>query len=61
MAVNLPKYLSDTWTELKQVAWPSRQVTIKLTAVVIAISLIVAAYVGGLDYTLTSVLKKLLG
>ncbi|MDO8487835.1 MAG: preprotein translocase subunit SecE [bacterium] len=50
-------FLRDTWAELKLVRWPNRATTIKLTVIVIAISVLVGAYVGGLDYLFTSILK----
>lgn len=59
--MNPVKYLRDTWAELKLVTWPNRQTTVKLTVIVIAISALVGAYVGGLDYLFTSILKSLLG
>ncbi len=51
------KYLKDTWAELQLVQWPNRQTTVKLTLIVIAISILVGTYVGGLDYLFTSILK----
>ena len=55
--MNPISYLRQTISELKLVHWPSRAATIQLTLVVIAISIAVGAYVGGLDYTFTSLLK----
>lgn len=55
------QFLKEVVTELKKVTWPTRAETIKLTAVVIAISVIVGAFIGGLDIAflrLTSVLFK---
>ena len=43
------KFIKEVITELKKVTWPTRQETVKLTAVVIAISLIVAFFIGSLD------------
>jgi preprotein translocase subunit SecE len=54
--MDLATYFKDTLEELKQVTWPQPQTTIKLTATVIAISLLVAAYVGGLDFLFTNLL-----
>lgn len=54
-------FLKEVVTELKKVTWPTRQETIKLTVIVLVISAVVAAFVGGLDYlfvTLTSLLFK---
>lgn len=43
------QFLKEVVTELKKVTWPTRAETIKLTAVVIAISVIVGLFIGGLD------------
>jgi len=43
------QFIREVISELKKVNWPTRAETIKLTVVVIAISVIVAAYIGGLD------------
>ena len=56
--MNPISYLRDTWAELKLVRWPGRPATIKLTAIVIVISVLVGAYVGGLDYLFTNILKQ---
>jgi len=43
--------------ELKKVSWPSRNETIRLTTVVIIISLIIGVYVGIIDVLLTKGLE----
>jgi preprotein translocase subunit SecE len=50
-------YIKETISELKLVRWPTRQETINLTVIVLAISFIVGAYVGGLDFLFTNILK----
>ena len=50
-------YFSEVRTELSKVTWPKRQEVIRLTLVVFAISLIVAFYVGGLDFVFTKILE----
>lgn len=55
------KFIKETVNELKKVTWPTRAETIKLTIVVIVISLVVGAFIGGLDYVMimiTSLLFK---
>lgn len=42
-------FFRETYDELKKVTWPSRNQVIRLTTVVIAISVLVGIYVGGLD------------
>lgn len=58
--MNPIQYLKDTLSELKLVAWPTRQKTIQLSAIVVAVSLIMAFYVGSLDFGFTNLLKSLL-
>lgn len=55
--VNPVTYLKETINELRQVSWPSRETTVRLTIIVVVISLGVAAYVGGLDYGFTNLLQ----
>jgi len=50
----LLQYLKDTQAELKHVSWPTQKQTAIFTVLVIIVSLIVAAYLGALDFLLTS-------
>lgn len=50
-------YLKDVQIEMKKVIWPKKQEVIRLTLVVFAISGIVAAYVGALDFVFTKSLE----
>jgi len=52
-------YFSEVRAELSKVTWPKRQEVIRLTLVVFAISVIVAFYVGGLDYVFTKLLEAI--
>ncbi|MFA6253430.1 MAG: preprotein translocase subunit SecE [Patescibacteria group bacterium] len=56
----LSDYLKGSKEELAKVVWPSRQTTINHTLVVIAISLIVAIFLGAIDYGLSKVLELVL-
>ena len=46
----LTKYFKATYAELRQVSWPSQQQAILYTLLVVAISSVVALYVGAFDY-----------
>lgn len=46
--------------ELSLVKWPSRQKTFRLTFLVIAVSIGVGLYTGGLDYLFTSLLATII-
>ena len=55
------RFVKEVAAELKKVTWPTRADTIKLTAVVIVLSVIVGVFIGGLDaglVKLTSLLFK---
>lgn len=53
MANRLVQYFLDSKAELKKVSWPTRNETIKYTILVVVISLLVAAFLGLLDYLFT--------
>jgi len=58
---NPVQFVKEVQHELKKVTWPTRAETVKLTGVVIIISLIVAFFIGGLDaglLKLTSMLYR---
>ena len=57
MATTPAAFLRETKDELKKVVWPSRQEVIRLTFVVITVSLIVGLFLGGLDFVFTKVLE----
>lgn len=47
-------YIRDTRAELKHVAWPTQKQAIIYTALVIGISILVAAFLGAFDFVFTS-------
>ncbi len=46
------KFFREVWVELKKTSWPSYDEVRKSTMVVLAAVLVVAAWIGGLDYFL---------
>lgn len=50
-------FATDIADELKKVSWPTRSETIRLTIIVIAISLIIGVYIGIIDVLLTKALE----
>ncbi|MFZ2202464.1 MAG: preprotein translocase subunit SecE [Microgenomates group bacterium] len=50
------EFIREVKVELASVKWPSRQETLKLTGMVIGVSLFVALYIGGLDLVFTSLI-----
>jgi preprotein translocase subunit SecE len=56
----ITNYIKASIEELKKVTWPTKKETYLYTVLVIVISLVVAAYLGGLDYIFTLGLKDFL-
>jgi len=50
-------FISEVKSELIKVTWPKRDEVIRLTLVVMAISAIVAGFVGVLDFLFTKLLE----
>lgn len=53
-------YFINSWKELKQVEWPSRRDTIKLTFAVFVFAIAIAGFVAILDFGLEKVFRQLL-
>ena len=43
------RYLVESWAELKKVAWPTRETVIRLTLLVVGVSVVVGVYIFVLD------------
>jgi len=54
------RYLDESWAELKKVAWPTRQTVIRLTVLVIAVSIVVGIYIYVLDRIFNTLLDVVL-
>lgn len=53
-------FFRQIWDELKLVVWPTRNEVIRLTTIVILLSIILGLYIGGLDYVFTTAVETLL-
>lgn len=53
----ITNYLAEVRAELVKVVWPKREQVVKLTLIVLVISAIVGAYLGGLDFAFTKLLE----
>ena len=58
--MRLTDYLKETRAEMKHVNWPTRRQAISFTALVIAISLTFAIFLGLFDYLFSAGLKLLI-
>jgi len=58
--MRITDFLKDVRLELKKVSWPTREETIKLTGIVILMSVALAAFLGLLDFGFLTLLNRLL-
>lgn len=49
MAINPIAYVRQSKEELGQVVWPTKAETVRLTMVVLIVSVIIGAYIAGID------------
>lgn len=54
------KFLQETYNELRQVVWPTKRDVLRLTLIVITISVIVGAYIGIVDVAFARAMEALL-
>jgi preprotein translocase subunit SecE len=54
------RFLGEVRSEFIKVTWPTRNQTIKLTIIVIAVSAVVSMYAFGLDLMFEQILKTVL-
>ena len=60
MIRGLRTYLAEAASELRKVAWPTRQTVVNLTLIVIAVSIAVGAYIAVLDVLLKGAVDQVL-
>ena len=53
-------YIKESVVEMKKVTWPTKKETQQYSILVIAISLVVALYLGALDYIFNFILEIIL-
>jgi preprotein translocase subunit SecE len=51
-------FLKEVKLETKKVNWPTRKQTVNYTLIVLAISAVVAVFLGGWDFVFTLILEK---
>ena len=54
------RYFNESWAELKKVTWPTRETVIRLTLLVVAVSILVGIYIAVLDRFFNTLLDAVL-
>ena len=50
-------FFKEVWVEMKRVSWLSKKDVLKYTLIVLGLTIVAAAFLGGLDFIFTSVIK----
>jgi preprotein translocase subunit SecE len=53
-------YFTESYAELRKVAWPTRRTVLNLTAIVIAVSILVGVYIEVIDLAVQFGMQQLL-
>jgi len=60
MLEKVKQFLKEVKTELKKVVWPTRKDTIASTSVVLILVIIIALYLGLVDFGLSRIIRLIL-
>jgi preprotein translocase subunit SecE len=55
---NIKQYIIEVKAEAKKVSWPTRKTAVRDSVIVVAVSLTTAAFLGGVDYLLSYLIKE---
>jgi preprotein translocase subunit SecE len=55
----IKQFFLDARQEIRHVNWPTRQEAMRLTGIVIGISLVLAAFLGAFDYVFAAAIRNI--
>lgn len=55
-----PKYFRNSWKEIRQVTWPTRRETWKLTLAVLVFAIIFGLAAAGTDFVLDKIIRRII-
>ncbi|MBC7262706.1 MAG: preprotein translocase subunit SecE [Chloroflexi bacterium] len=55
------KYLKEVRAEIRKVTWPSRQEVLRLSAIVIAVLVVMSAFMAIIDYAFSWLMRLIIG
>lgn len=56
----IPQFIKNSWKELRQVTWPTRSETVKLTISVLVFAIAFGSLIAGVDYVLDIVFRRVI-
>jgi preprotein translocase subunit SecE len=51
-------FFKEVWVEMRRVSWLSQKDIIRYTLIVLGFTIVAAAFLGGLDYIFTEIIKS---
>ena len=57
---NIKTFFTDVVSEFKRVTWPTRQVTLQSTGVVLVVTIAIALFLGAVDVGLSEAVKQII-
>lgn len=60
IVTRIVEYLKDTRGELRKVTWPTREQATKLTLIVLAVTGVMALFLGALDYIFATLVRLII-
>ena len=54
---NPVEFLREVRVELKKVVWPTKEEVLRMTVLIVVVSILTGAFVGGLDYAFTKLFQ----
>lgn len=58
MLKKIENFFKEVGVEVKKVNWPTPKETAKYTMIVIGVSVVIALFLGGIDFVFTNILEK---
>ena len=58
--MQIVEYLKDVRGELRHVKWPTKKTTITFSMIVVAMSIVTAAYLGAFDFLFSEIIKSVI-
>jgi len=56
----IKSFFKEVLVEMKRVSWLSRKEVVRYTLIVLAVTVVVAVFLGGLDYIFMEIIRKFL-
>ena len=56
----ITNYIKEVRGEMEKVVWPTRGQTVRMSLLVLAVSIVMGIFIGGMDYLFSNILSAIL-